>query len=497
MLLLGYDIGSSAVKASLADASTAQTVASASSPEGELDILSPRMGWAEQHPETWWEHLRLATGLLLDKAQVEVESIEAIGISYQMHGLVLVDKQHKVLRPSIIWCDGRAVEIGTTAFEELGEEFCLHHLLNSPGNFTASKLKWVREHEPEIFAKIHKAMLPGDYIAMKLSGEITTTPSGLSEGTLWDHQNNSLSQKLLDYFEIPDRMIPPVRPNFGNHGKMSASAAEELGLKKGIRLTYRAGDQPNNALALSVMEPGEVASTAGTSGVVYGVTDQPVYDNQSRVNTFLHVNHSEEKQRYGVLLCVNGTGIQYRWLRKQMLQERFDYQEMNKMAGEVEPGAGGLTVIPFGNGPERILKNQNAGARFVGIDFNRHHTPHLIRAAKEGIACAMNYGLEIMRQMDMEIDLLRAGSSNMFQSRIFTEALCNISGLPIELYDTDGAKGAAIGAGIGAEIYQNREDAFRGLEKVSELQAETELQEKYRSVYKSWRSRLDEIQFNR
>ncbi len=493
MLLLGYDIGSSGIKASAVDAETGQEMAAGRSPLGELDIDAPAAGWAEQDPETWWRHLKKVTRSILDREGLDAGSIQAIGISYQMHGLVLVDKNLKVLRPAIIWCDGRAVDIGKQAFEELGEEYCLKHLLNSPGNFTASKLKWVKEHEPKSFNKIYKFMLPGDYIGMKLSGQIATTVSGLSEGILWDHKAEELSNQLLDYYGIPEEMIPEVFPNFGGHGKLSREAARELGLEKGIPLTYRAGDQPNNALSLNVMEPGEVASTAGTSGVIYGVTDKPIYDEQSRVNTFLHVNHGKDNNRYGMLLCINGTGIQYRWLRQQMLNGSLDYERMNKEAEDVPIGAGGLTVHPFGNGPERVLGDRNLGAGISRIDFNRHTTAHIIRAVQEGIAFALNYGLEVMDEIGLNIDKIRAGSSNLYQSPVFRQAISNTTGLPIELYDTDGARGAAIGAGIGAGIFKDRKEAFKGLKKTADIEPEAILQEEYQNAYAQWKLGLNKV----
>lgn len=493
MLLLGYDIGSSSIKGSIVDAETGKQVVMAHSPEKELAIQSPRSGWAEQDPEIWWQHLKTVTGKLLESEKVNKDAIQAIGISYQMHGLVIVDEKSEVLRQSIIWCDGRAVKMGDEAFHTLGKEYCQSHLLNSPGNFTASKLKWVKEQAPDLYKKIHKFMLPGDYIGMKMTGEIRTTISGLSEAILWDYKKHGLANRLLEVMGIPETMVPEAVTNFGDHGSLSAKTAEELGLNKGIPLTYRAGDQPNNALALNVLDPGEVASTAGTSGVIFGVTDKPLYDEYSRVNTFVHVNHTEHKQRYGVLLCINGTGIQNSWLKNEVFGGSIDYPAMNKKAEEVPIGSEGLAVIPFGNGPERILKDTDTGAHIKNIHFNRHGAGHIIRAAHEGIAFSLNYGLQIMKEMGMEINTIRAGASNMYLSKILRNALCNTSGLPIELFDTNGARGAAIGAGIGAGIIENRKEAFKGLESKATLQPDTELGEEYQKAYEHWKSELDKI----
>lgn len=491
MQLLGYDIGSSSIKASVIDVDTGRELAFAQSPAKEMAINAPKTAWAEQDPHNWWKHLRLATEKLLNCSRVSKEAINAIGISYQMHGLVLVDAKHNVLRPSIIWCDGRAVEIGRKAFRELGAEFCLTHYLNSPGNFTASKLKWVKDNEPDIYGKIHKFMLPGDYIGMKLTGEICTTYSGLSEGILWDYKQSRIATALLDYYGIDKSLVPQALKNFDDHGRLTRASADELGLKKGTKVTYRAGDQPNNALSLNVMEPGEIASTAGTSGVIYGVTDKRVYDKYSRVNTFVHVNNEENKPRNGVLLCVNGTGIQNSWLKGKIFADLNSYDEMNELAQQAPVGCDGLSVFPFGNGPERVLKDKHLYGHIKGINFNRHDKKHLVRAAHEGIAFSMNYGLQIMEDMGVEIKKIRAASSNMFLSPVFREALCNTSGVSIELYHTSGARGAAIGAGIAVGHFSSREDAFESINQVDLIESDPKLKKAYLEAYNRWKTDLE------
>ncbi|MFC2099039.1 xylulokinase, partial [Bacteroidota bacterium] len=466
MLLLGYDLGSSSVKASILNADTGSVFATAFHPREEMDIIAPKSGWAEQDPSTWWENLILATHEVMKKSEADPEQILAIGISYQMHGLVMVDKDYQVLRPSIIWCDSRAVEIGDNAFQEIGRERCLASLLNSPGNFTASKLKWVMENQPEIFERAHKIMLPGDYIALRMTDMATTTVSGLSEGIFWDFEKDELGSFLLDHYGIDKDLIPEVKSTFSEHGRLSSKAAEELGLKSGIPLTYRAGDQPNNAFSLNVLNPGEIAATAGTSGVVYGVSDEIKYDPQSRVNTFAHVNHSHENTRLGVLLCINGTGILYSWLKKNMVFSDIDYNEMNQLAAGVPIGAKGLTILPFGNGAERMLNNRDLGSCFGNLNFNIHSNAYIIRAAQEGVVFAFHYGMEIMKTTGIQPSVIRAGHTNMFLSPIFRESLAGLSGAVIELYDTDGSQGAAKGAGIGCGYYSGFENAFSNLEKI-------------------------------
>ena len=490
MYLLGYDIGSSSVKASLVDAQTGKCLSSAFYPKSEAAIMAVKPGWAEQDPSAWWENLKLATSSVLSGSGVDPKDIKAIGISYQMHGLVCVDKDMNVLRPSIIWCDSRAVPYGQNAFDTLGHENCLSHLLNSPGNFTASKLAWVKENEPELYAKIYKIMLPGDYIAMKLSGEICTTVSGLSEGMFWDFKENSVSKMLLDYYGIDSSLIPEIRPTFSEQGRVSAAAAAELGLAEGTPITYRGGDQPNNALSLNVFNPGEIASTAGTSGVVYGVLGDVNYDPKSRVNTFAHVNHTAEQTRLGVLLCINGTGILNSWMKRNVAPEGISYADMNDVAAQAPIGSAGVSILPFGNGAERMLENREVGASIHGVNFNVHNKSHLLRAAQEGIVFSFKYGIEVMEQMGMNVSKIHAGHANMFLSPIFRDTLAGVTGAVIDLYDTDGSVGAAKGAGIGAGIYKDNNEAFATLEKLAVIEPSAADAQAYADAYETWKSRL-------
>ena len=488
MYLLGYDIGSSSVKASLVDAQSGKCVASAFYPKSEAAIIAVKPGWAEQEPASWWENLKLATADIMASSAVCPEDIKAIGISYQMHGLVCVDKDKNPLRPSIIWCDSRAVPYGQKAFDALGHEQCLSHLLNSPGNFTASKLAWVKENEPELYSKIYKIMLPGDFIAMKLTGEICTTISGLSEGMMWDFSESRTAKMLLDYYGIDESLIPVIRPTFAEQGRVSAAAAAELGLAEGIPVTYRAGDQPNNALSLNVFNPGEIASTAGTSGVVYGVLGEVNYDPKSRVNTFAHVNHTPEQTRLGVLLCINGTGILNSWMKRNVAPEGISYAEMNDLAATAPIGSAGVSILPFGNGAERMLENREVGSSVHGVNFNVHSKAHLLRAAQEGIVFSFKYGIEVMEQMGMNVNKIHAGHANMFLSPIFRDTLAGVTGAVIDLYDTDGSVGAAKGAGIGAGIYKDNSEAFATLAKLAVI--EPARQDEYTQAYELWKSRM-------
>lgn len=491
MYLLGYDIGSSSVKASLIEAETGKCVASVFFPKTEAPIITKRAGWAEQDPSMWLGNLRMATASVLASArEVSPKDIKAIGISYQMHGLVCVDRDMNVLRPSIIWCDSRAVPYGEKAFQALGEEYCLGHLLNSPGNFTAAKLAWVKENEPEVYRRIWKVMLPGDYIAMRLTDTVCTTVSGLSEGIFWDFEKNEPSAPLLEYFGFDETVLPLRKPTFGVQGTLTRQAAEALGLPEGIPVTYRAGDQPNNALSLNVFNPGEIASTAGTSGVVYGVIGGVAHDPLSRVNCFAHVNHTAQDPRLGVLLCINGTGILNAWMRRNVAPEGLSYAQMNEAAAQVPIGCDGLSILPFGNGAERLLCNRDQGCSVHGLSFNRHSRKHLLRAAQEGIVFSFQYGIEIMEEMGLKVDKIHAGMANMFQSAVFRETLAGVSGATIELLDTDGAAGAAKGAGIGAGIYKNSEEAFSSLKRLAVISPAH--QSEYREAYERWKSYINQ-----
>jgi xylulokinase len=487
--LLGFDVGSSSVKASLVNADTGKCVATAFYPEKEAPIMAVKAGWAEQDPQMWWDNAKLSLRKIMSDVGAKADEIKAIGISYQMHGLVCVDKNLKALRPSIIWCDSRAVPYGEKAFNDLGADQCLSHLLNSPGNFTAAKLAWVKENEPEIYKNIYKIMLPGDYIAMRLSGTVNTTVSGLSEGMFWDFKNNKVADFLMDYYGFSSSIISDIVPTFSVQSEVSAEAAAELGLKVGTPITYRGGDQPNNALSLNVLNPGEIAATAGTSGVVYGVLGDVNYDKKSRVNTFAHVNHRVDQTRLGVLLCINGTGILNAWVHRNITPD-VSYADMNDLAASVPIGSEGVTIVPFGNGAERVLENKEIGCSVNGLNFNKHNKAHLVRAAQEGIVFSFCYGMEIMQQMGMDIKKIHAGKANMFLSPLFRNTLAGVSGATIELYDTDGSVGAAKGAGIGAGIYKDSNEAFATLDKLQVIEPDAAHREEYQAAYAAWKATL-------
>ncbi len=489
MLFLGIDIGSSSVKLSVLDGATGKAVESLQYPDTELDILSPQAGWAEQHPATWWDCVVKGCEKLFAHKSVDASAIEAIGIAYQMHGLVLVDANQTVLRPAIIWCDSRAVSEGETALNALGSDYCFGHLLNSPGNFTAAKLRWVQQNEPDVFAKTHKAMLPGDYIAMELSGEITTTASGLSEGTLWDFQEQQIARTLLNHWGIDEQLIPTIVPSIGQQATLSNTAAQRLGLKAGINITYRGGDQPNNAFSLNVLEPGEVAATAGTSGVIYGVTDKLAADTQSRVNTFLHVTSTNQAPRNGVLVCVNGAGRSYSWLRQLLGASAgtpASYDLLNDLASNQPIGSDGLIFHPFGNGAERLFQNRTLGAQLKNIDLNRHGLGHVVRATKEGIVFALNQGFDVLKSLGGSCDVVRVAKGNMFLSDVFTATFANTTQAALEFYETDGAEGAARAAALGSGYYDSAKEAFSGLQPSGIVEPCAALKDEYQDAYQRW-----------
>jgi xylulokinase len=490
MVLIGYDIGSSSVKACMISAETGACLASSFHPKQEMSIRALRPGWAEQDPSAWWDNLKLATADILAASGVHPGDVKAIGISYQMHGLVCVGRDLEPLRPAIIWCDSRAVETGRQAFESMGAEKCLGHLLNSPGNFTASKLKWVKDNEPAVYGKIFKIMLPGDYIAMKMTGVVKTTVSGLSEGMLWDFKEGKPAGFLLDHYGIDAGLLPELTGTFSDQGRLTADVAEALGLKAGTPIAYRAGDQPNNALSLNVLNPGEIAATAGTSGVVYGVSAEVKYDPQSRVNTFAHVNHKPGAPRLGVLLCLNGVGILNSWLKRNIMPDGISYQAMNDLGAQAPIGSGGLAILPFGNGAERMLGNADRGAEFSGINFNIHDRRHFLRAAQEGIVFAFKYGMDIMQGIGIRPSVVRAGNANMFLSPLFRKTFASVTGASVELMETDGAIGAARGAGVGVGFYKTFAEAFASLKSVETIEPDAKNSDRYAQAYGEWKIKL-------
>ncbi|MEN9571496.1 MAG: hypothetical protein RL172_2727 [Bacteroidota bacterium] len=488
MLLLGIDVGTSSIKVSVVDAQTQQRIVSVSWPEGvETAITSLQPGWAEQSPDMWWQHTQQAILKANATKLYNPADIAAIGISYQMHGLVITDKQDRVLRDSIIWCDSRAVEIGNKAFEAIGPSKSLQHLLNSPGNFTASKLAWVKQHQPAVYEQVKNVMLPGDYISLQLTGTVTTTISALSEGVFWDFSEDKLSDDVFSHYGFSQSIIPAIKPVFAEHGRLSTAVAAQLSLKAGIPVAYKAGDQPNNALSLNVLNAGEVAATAGTSGVIYGVSDELAFDTQSRINSFAHVNYTPEQKRIGVLLCINGTGILNRWIKNSTGNP--SYQAMNEAAEKIAAGSEGVMVLPFGNGAERMLENRIAGAHIHQLDFNLHTQAHLYRASQEGIAFAFRYGLDIMKENKMTPAVIRAGKANMFLSPVFTQAFVNTLNIPVELHNCDGSVGAALGAGIGAGIYKHPKEAFSNARPLALIEPGN-TSAVYQALYQQWKQLL-------
>lgn len=487
MLLLGIDLGTSSVKVSVLDSQSGEVLGQAIYPDQEATIFSDKPGWAEQSPEDWWEAVQIAIKRCHYKGNYQSENIAAIGIAYQMHGLVIVDKDLQNLRKSIIWCDSRAVHIGKERTSKFDEQYIREHILNSPANFTAAKLAWVKTFEPAIYAKVDKMMLPGDYIAMKLTGEITTTSAALSEAILWDFKAEKIAQPVLDYLQLESSFIPSLKNVFGSHGQLKQSVAEALSLKKDIPVTYKAGDQPNNALALHVNDIGEVAATGGTSGVIYALTDRLVSDEQSRVNTFAHVNHRRESPKLGVLLCINGTGSANRFIKNTIAGK--NYETLNVEASKIKAGSEGLLVFPFGNGAERMLNNMILGGSVLGLDFNKHDNAHLYRATQEGIAFAFRYGLDILKENGVAPAQINAGNSNLFRSQVFSETLSTITGIPIALFQSVGSLGAAIGAGIGAGLFKTSKDAIHNNTKINTIEPQPNILE---DQYQQWKQLLQQ-----
>ncbi len=490
MYSIGYDIGSSSIKAALVETATGKKISMVSEPAIEMEMLAIENGWAEQNPDDWWQHVCTATKKLLSENQIDSSSITGIGISYQMHGLVIVDQNGIPLRNSIIWCDSRAVEIGQNAFDDLGNDKCAEQLLNSPGNFTASKLKWVKENEPEFYNKIHKFMLPGDYIAFKLSEEICSTVSGLSEGIFWDFKTNTIADWLLEFYGIDKKLVPIVKDTFSAQGRVSQKGASESGLEIGTPILYRSGDQPNNALSLNVFNPGEVAATGGTSGVVYAITNNLSVKESSRVNNFAHVNYEMSNPRIGKLLCINGAGIQYRWLMNNLNVS--DYNEMNELAASIPIGSDGVTIHPFGNGAERMLNNKTVGTHMSNINLNNHTKAHLCRAALEGIAFSFVYGMEIMTSDGIFPKVIRAGNDNLFRSEIFSNTIATLIGQEIEIYNTTGA----IGAARACELHQGDFEAFG--KKIMNNDyvmgfKPSDKKEAYAKAYQNWKNELEQL----
>lgn len=493
MYYLGIDLGSSSIKLSVLNAEKGDIVASVTAPDFEMEMKAPQFGWAEQDPKSWWKYIKQGLSDISSKHHFDLKQITGIGIAYQMHGLVITDENLEPVRPSIIWCDSRAAEMGHEAFKTIGEKNCREQILGSPGNFTASKLSWVKANEPGVYAKAKYMMLPGDFIAAKLTGIAQTTTSGLSEAALWNFPEGRLATEILEQMGLDRELVPEIVPTFGEQATIHKDMANELGLSHEVKITYRAGDQPNNALSLNVLRPGEIATTAGTSAVIYAVTDKDIFDEQNRINTFLHVSNTESEKRNGLLGVINGSGILYQWLRKIMSlgnKELIPYDLLNSEAAKAKPGSGGLRFYPFGNGVERIFNNKQAKSGIENLNFNIHQPAHVVRSACEGIVFAMNYGFDVMKSLGTSGEIVRAGKGNLFLSPVFREIFCNTTQAQLELYNTSGAEGAARGAAYGDGFFKSLEDAFQNLERLESLEPDKELSARYQEIYEQWKSNI-------
>ena len=316
---------------------------------------------------------------------------------------------------------------------------------------------------------------------------MTTTKTGLSEGMLWDYKNNSVADFLLKYYEIDSSLIPKIVPTFGFQCKLNKKGSSECGLLEDIPIYYRAGDQPNNALSLNVLNPGEIAATAGTSGVVFAVTDNVKTNESERINNFLHVNINNSIS-LGKLLCINGAGIQYAKLKNELNINSYD--EMNKLSSVVEVGSKQLTYLPFGNGSERMLNNINVGSKMLNFDINIHKKEHVIRATLEGIAFAFVYGMQILINDGVKPKVIRAGNDNLFKSKVFGETISTLINTDIEIYETTGAFGAARAVDLRNRDFNKFENNIIENDFLRTFSPQPNLND-YKNAYNLWVEKLE------
>ena len=463
--LLGIDIGTSGTKTLLVD----EDGNTRASKLVEYPLLTPQPGWAEQHPEEWWRATCQSIQAVLRKSRVKPAEIKGVGLSGQMHGSVFLDEKGNVVRPCILWCDGRTAAECDEIMRTVGPQR-MHELVSNPAlaGFTAPKVVWLRNHEPEKYAKVRQILLPKDYIRYRLTGAYAAEVSDAAGTVMFDVKNRRWCNELLELLKIPSEWLPPVYESYDVCGHVAPSAARATGLAKGTPVVGGGADNTCGAIGSGIVIEGRVMTSLGSSGVLFTPTDTPRVDPQERLHTFCH---STRRQWY-LMGCMLSAGMSLRWYRDQMAEveraaakkKQADvYDILMAQAQKTPLGAEGLFFLPYLMGERSPHKDPFARGAFVGLSF-RHGKTHMVRAIVEGVTFALRDSLEIMRGLGARLEQVRliAGGA---KSPFWRQVVADVFGLQIAIpKNTEGpAMGAAILAGVGAGVFG---DFFETTERI-------------------------------
>lgn len=488
--LLGIDIGTSGTKTVLFN-EMGDTIASAI---GEYPLYQPHIGWAEQEPEDWWQATVDTIKQVLDTSGVNPADIKGIGLSGQMHGMVLLNKEGNVLRSSIIWCDQRTQEECHKITEIIGKERLIEITANPAlTGFTASKVMWVKNHQPDIFEKIYKILLPKDYIRYKLTGEFATEVSDASGMQFLDVPKRTWSGEILNKLGLDYKWMPAVYESQEVSGKVTKKVAQLTGLAPGTPVVGGGGDQAAGAVGNGIVKPGVISSTIGTSGVVFAHMDEVNIDPRGRVHTFCHA----VPNTWHVMGVTQGAGLSLQWMRNNFgaaereLAEFLDidpYELMTKEAQKAAPGCEGLIYLPYLMGERTPHLDPYAKGVFFGLSA-KHGRNEMIRTVMEGVAYSLRDCLEIIKGMGVSVSEVRA-SGGGGKSSLWRQMQADIFNNPITtINSSEGpALGAALLAGVGTEVYNSVPEACEAAIKTISVQqpieANVNVYDKYYEVYK-------------
>lgn len=480
--LLGLDIGTSGVKALLISVEGKII----SSKTESYPLATPHSGWAEQSPYDWWEATVKVIEEVVSSTPIGSTQIKGISLSGQMHSSVFLDEKMEVIRPAILWSDTRTSEQCKEIYTKVGGLNQLIDYVSNPAleGFTAPKILWLKENEPENYQKVKYILLAKDYIRYRLTGELFTEVSDAAGTLLFEVIKKRWSTGLLEKLEIDPDLLPPILNSFDLAGRITKPIAEKTGLKFGTPLVAGGADNACGAVGSGIIQEGRVMVSIGSSGVVLAQTDNPQADQGGRIHLF---NHACPNSWYmmGVMLSA---GMSYEWLEKKLFNNSLDYPKLDQLAEEIEPGSEGLLFLPYLYGERTPHNDANARGVYFGIS-GKHDQRHFTRSVLEGVTFALKDSLELIKDKGVKVKEIRAIGGGA-KSSVWQQILADILGKEINLLNVEEgpAFGAALIAGVGVGVYGSFTEAVSGIVKVQKtIVPRIQNTEKYNQYYQLYK----------